>query len=59
MEQRNLALDLIRVLACLMVVAMHVPIPLGLQMFFPSSLSYVTAPCIGCSLWFLDLFYYQ
>ena len=48
MKQRDYALDLLRIVACVMVVVMHSPIPSadanGLLL---SSLSYFTAPCIG------------
>ena len=48
MKQRDYALDLLRIVACVMVVMMHSPIPSadanGLLL---SSLSYFTAPCIG------------
>lgn len=48
MRQRDLSLDLLRIMACVMVVIMHSPIPSenanGLLL---SSLSYFTAPCIG------------
>lgn len=47
-SKRCYELDIIRVLACLMVVAMHSPMP-GEQAngTFLASLSYLTAPCIG------------
>ena len=48
MRQRDTSLDLIRIIACTMVVLMHSPMPTenanGLLL---SSLSYFTAPCIG------------
>lgn len=48
MKQRDLSLDFMRMLACLMVVLMHSPMQAenasGLLL---SSLSYFTAPCIG------------
>lgn len=48
MKQRDISLDLLRIIACAMVVLMHSPIPAenanGLLL---SSLSYFTAPCIG------------
>ena len=48
MKQRDYALDLLRIVACVMVVVMHSPIPSadanGLLL---SSLSYFTAPFIG------------
>lgn len=49
MKKRNLHLDIVRILACIMVILMHSPIPSsnnanGLLL---SSLSYFTAPCIG------------
>ena len=47
-NQRDYSLDVIRILACLMVIAMHAPIPnenaIGI---FNVALSYYTAPCIG------------
>lgn len=46
--QRNAALDVLRVLACAMVVLMHSPIPnIGTPGFVLSGLSYLTSPCIG------------
>ena len=46
--QRNIALDVIRVLACTMVVVMHSPMPgIGTPGFVLSAISYITAPCIG------------
>ena len=48
MKNRDLALDIIRVLACVMVVFMHAPLPSAqVNGMFLSSLSYFTAPCIG------------
>lgn len=48
LSQRNHQLDLIRVISCLMVVTMHAPLPTEkANGIFLSSLSYVTAPCIG------------
>lgn len=46
--------DLLRLLACLMVIAMHAPLPDSAEGngLFLSTLSYLTAPCIGCSLWY-------
>ena len=48
MKQREISLDLMRIIACVMVVLMHSTIPTenanGLLL---SSLSYFTAPCIG------------
>lgn len=47
-KQRDYSLDLVRILACFMVVLMHSPMQTenanGLLL---SSLSYFTAPCIG------------
>lgn len=41
--------DLLRLLACLMVIAMHAPLPDSAEGngLFLSTLSYLTAPCIG------------
>ena len=48
MKQRDLSLDLMRVMACCMVVLMHSPIPsANANGLLLSSLSYVTTPCIG------------
>lgn len=48
MRNRVYELDLIRVLACLMVICMHAPYPKeGANGLFLSTLSYLTAPCIG------------
>lgn len=46
--QRDISLDVIRVVACLMVICMHSPMPHE-GWFGPllSSLSYLTSPCIG------------
>ena len=45
---RSFRLDIIRVLACLMIVAMHSPLPLEAEhSIFLSTLSYLTAPGIG------------
>lgn len=47
-NQRDINLDIIRILACLMVIAMHAPIPNGNAIgIFNAALSYYTAPCIG------------
>ena len=47
-NQRNINLDIIRIVACLMVVTMHAPMPnenaIGI---FNAALSYYNAPCIG------------
>lgn len=47
-NQRDIKLDIIRIVACLMVITMHAPIPnenaIGI---FNVALSYYTAPCIG------------
>jgi len=47
--KRDLSLDAVRVLACLMVVLMHSPMPLasGSSSLVQNVLSYATAPCIG------------
>lgn len=48
MKKRDLSLDIIRILACLLVVFMHAPIPSGkADGLFLGALSYLTAPCIG------------
>jgi surface polysaccharide O-acyltransferase-like enzyme len=48
MKQRNLSLDVVRSLACIMVVAMHSPMPgIGISGYLASSISFFTAPCIG------------
>lgn len=48
MKQRDLSLDLIRIMACVMVVLMHSPIPMAnANGVLLSSLSYFTTPCIG------------
>ena len=45
---RNRALDILRILACLMIVTMHAPMPTGEENgIFLASLSYLTAPGIG------------
>lgn len=52
-KQRDLSLDLLRIVACVMVVMMHSPIPSdNSDGIILSSLSYFTAPCIG--LFFMD-----
>ena len=44
----NLFINLLRILACLMVIFMHAPLPSKqANGLFLSTLSYVTAPCIG------------
>lgn len=48
MKQRDLSLDIIRILACALVVMMHSPIPSdNADGLILSSISYFTAPCIG------------
>lgn len=48
MKQRILYLDLIRILACVMIIAMHAPIPnTGLSSYVLSTDSFLTAPGIG------------
>lgn len=48
MKQRDLSLDLLRIVACVMVVVMHSPIPSdNSDGIILSSLSYFTEPCIG------------
>lgn len=45
---RNQSLDILRILACMMIVVMHSPMPtVGENGLFLSSLSYLTAPGIG------------
>lgn len=49
-SNRIISLDVIRVLACLMVVLMHSPMPTqqsSLIGLMSSSVSYFTTPCIG------------
>lgn len=47
-KQRILSLDILRVLACMMVVIMHSPMPLTESSnIFLSTISYLTSPCIG------------
>ncbi len=47
-HQREHSLDIIRILACLMVIAMHAPMPNGNAIgIFNAALSYYNAPCIG------------
>lgn len=48
MKSRDVSLDIIRILACCMVVLMHSPIPSAdAPGPFLTALSYLTAPCIG------------
>ena len=48
MSKQNLNINLLRILACLMVIFMHAPLPSEqANGLFLSSLSYLTAPCIG------------
>ena len=48
MSKQNLNINLLRILACLMVIFMHAPLPSKqANGLFLSTLSYVTAPCIG------------
>lgn len=48
MKQRDIPLDILRVLACIMVVAIHSPLPSeNANGVFLTALSYFTAPCIG------------
>ena len=48
MKNRILYLDIIRILACVMIVAMHAPIPnTGLSSYMLSTDSFLTAPGIG------------
>lgn len=48
MSKQNLNINLLRILACLMVIFMHAPLPSEqANGIFLSSLSYLTAPCIG------------
>ena len=47
-KTRRLELDIIRIMACIMVITMHAPIPNHQDNgLFLSSISYLTAPCIG------------
>lgn len=47
-KERNINLDIIRILACFMVVLMHSPMPSDNAVgTFLAALSYATAPCIG------------
>ena len=47
-KKRNINFDLIRILACLMIVAMHSPIPNeNANGMFLSALSYLSAPGVG------------
>ena len=47
-KQRNITFDVIRMLACIMVVFMHSPMPnIGTPGFILSGINYITAPCIG------------
>lgn len=48
MENRDYSLDIIRVIACLMIVLMHSPMPgLGISGVVLCGISYLTAPAIG------------
>lgn len=48
MHQREHSLDIIRLLACLMVIAMHAPMPSDSAIgVFNAALGYYNAPCIG------------
>lgn len=48
MKQRDTALDIIRILACFMVVLMHSPMPsVNANGPFVAALNYFTMPCIG------------
>lgn len=48
MSKQNLNINLLRILACLMVIFMHAPLPCEhANGIFLSTLSYFTAPCIG------------
>lgn len=47
-HQREHSLDIIRILACFMVIAMHAPMPNGNAIgIFNAALSYYNSPCIG------------
>lgn len=51
LKNRVYELDILRVLACLMVICMHAPYPKeGANGLFLSTLSYFTVPCIGSIL---------
>ena len=48
MKQRQIHLDILRIIACMMVVLMHSPMPRGDavgQLY--GGVSYLTSPCIG------------
>lgn len=48
MKQRDVSLDIIRIMACVMVVFMHSPMPsANANGPFLTALSFLTAPCIG------------
>lgn len=48
MKERDISLDIIRIIACFMVVLMHSPVPSEKASGpFLAALSYFTAPCIG------------
>lgn len=48
MKQRDVSLDIIRIMACIMVVFMHSPMPsANANGPFLTALSFMTAPCIG------------
>lgn len=48
MSKKNLNINLLRILACFMVIFMHAPLPSEqANGIFLSTLSYITAPCIG------------
>lgn len=47
MKQRVLYLDIVRILACLMVILMHSPQPHSAHSLVLSSISLLAAPCIG------------
>lgn len=47
-NKRNIHYDIIRIIACMMIVAMHSPIPNeNANGFFLSALSYLSAPGVG------------
>lgn len=52
MNARDFSLDIIRILACMMIVLMHSPMPdLGIAGVVLCGISYLTAPGIGLFLW--------
>lgn len=61
-QQRKTYLDIIRILACLMVIIMHAPIPgVGAEGHGPFLvlISYLTVPCVPLFLWLAEHCYYH